>query len=450
MNGDLEVRGEINVSGLDGGQVNTAGAEPVAGAGGTPGPGGGAGGAGGIATSSDVTHPEAGGYPPPLPDANRADVPDFGEFDPPPTSGPGEPFVVFPATAGESVNSSCGSGCVPGHGGGGGYSSSGGNGATGANGSSGVGGLFFGNKFLQNPDNGDPLPVGGTGGAGGGGRFASPGGAMGGSGGGGAGGYVQISVNGPAIFGSTARIVADGGRAFQAPAGGGNGGGGAGGAVLIEGDGLMVFETGTANSSPRISVLGGAANVPPTADFDGVPGVDYAGNGLANAGGSGAPGRILIRSPIGFNEQPATTASPPYIEYPTGAGAPATGVFPNAIVGAFTLGVTQETVAATLPYRVTQELGIVSSNSTFSLPVVRYLPALQPAGTSARVRVEGASESLETPGGPGNFQGLVEDPSVLNGSEYLRLTIFLYSTAFGSVVPTIDQVDIPVGFSVSP
>ncbi len=443
-----EIRGTIDASGEDGGQVNLYASPPLAGEGGLPGAGGGPGGTGGIATGDEVIDGARGGYPPPLPDEHRAEGGDEyrNEPDPPPADLPGGSFVVLPAVGGESLNSGCGAACRPGHGGGGGYALDGSDGATpsDANAASGQGGRAFGSDGLVNPQTGAPLPVGGTGGAGGGASYRS-GVTVPGSGGGGAGGYFQLSVSGTVVFGATARILAAGGRASQAPVAGGSGGGGAGGAILLEGDGTMIFETGSDGSGPFVSALGGVANLAPTADFDPVPGADYSGNG-PGLGGNGAPGRILIRSRIPFNTEPPTTASPIYLEYPLAANAPSSGVFPPPSVGTLAQAGSVFTWATTLPYRVAQEDGSLNRDARFSLADLSVTPLGDPPEVAVRVRFEGAEESLDVPGTPGAFHGLVEDPSHLDGADYLRMTIFFYTPVTGSPVPVLDEIVLPIDF----
>ncbi len=449
VSGRAEVRGTIDVGGDEGGQVNLFAAPPLAGPGGAGGAGGGAGGAGGTATVEDVIHGARGGYPPPLPEEYRAYEASSqpGEPEPPPKDTTSGGFIVVPATGGESVRLGCGTPCRPGHGGGGGYALDGSDGVTPAvtDGVSGTGGRAFGTPGLRNPATGNPLRVGGTGGAGGGGSYKT-GLTVPGSGGGGAGGFFQLSVDGQSIIGPTARILAEGGDAFQAPRGGSNGGAGAGGAILLEGENGMVFETGGDGSGPYISALGGTANLVPTADFDGVPGADYEGNGVLLAG-DGAPGRILIRSRVPFNTEPAASPSPVYLQYPQATNAPAKGIFPLPSLGDFVLAESVLTWATTLPYRVVQEGGVSSAEAKFSHAGVSLRPASQPAGTSVLVRFEGAEESRDAPGTPGEFRGLVQDPSVLDGADYLRMTFFFYAPATGSVVPALDEITIPIDFT---
>ncbi len=433
-----------------GGQVDVTGSVPIQGAGGAGTAGGGAGGAGGFTDGTLVLDGEAGGLPPGLPPEL---IPDPNAGAPPGGDGELLTQAVVVATGGESRAVLCPTtgACYPGHGGGGGYSAAGEDGAAATGGAvtTGTGGEPFGTPYLANPETGAPLTVGGTGGAGGGGNSdgIGDGSITPGTGGGGAGGYLQLSVGGALLIGPTARLLADGGNAYQAPAYGGNGGGGAGGAIKIQCNGLVTFETGPAGTAPIVRAQAGVANQSPTADFDANNIVDYAGNGLHSAGGAGAPGRIRIESLAGFAAIAATNCGTSIILYTQPYNIPLTGVCPVATIGYFEEGGQIRSEARTLPFPVAREGGVQDLSAVLAAPELAFQSSLLPANTRVKVLLEGARESLDVPGTPGEFYGLVSDPSLIGGAEYLRLRFLLFADANGGNVPAIDFVNIPIDFA---
>ena len=432
--GEAIISGGIDVSGFDGGQADFTDLQnPLPGPGGSGGPGGGAGGDGGIDDGTTAEHGGDGAFPPGLPDDLIADPPFGGGGQ----GGPLPPNLTLPARGGETLSITCGAGdsCIPGSGGGGAYAVDGEDGS-GGQGEDGAGGLDFGSDFFLHPITGAPLKIGGGGGGAGGGNSEIPGDPPApmaehspGTGGGGGGGFLQISVEGPLFVAFTAVILSEGGDAFQAAARGGNGAAGAGGGILIQGSGLLIFETGPAGEAPTISVQGGAANLAPT-------NMTYAGNGLSN-GGDGGSGRIRIESPIGINQEPPTNCG----------GNPSSGICPQPTVSAFITAGTILSRAVSLPYPV-----VADGTANFALPssfgpaALTLSPVPQPDGTFLRLLFQGARESLLVPSTAGVFPASVEDPTFLNGSEFIRLQWYLYSSATTGNVPSVDQLEILIDF----
>ncbi|MCI0650299.1 MAG: hypothetical protein L0Z55_00300, partial [Planctomycetes bacterium] len=221
-----------------------------------------------------------------------------------------------------------------------------------------------------------------------------------------------------------------------------------GGSIKIQGGGLMVFETaaGPAPNGPIISALGGAANLTPTADFEPNGIIDYAGNGLTTAGGTGSVGRIRIESSIGFNTLPPTNCGTSIITYTAPNNRPTVGICPPPVVFPFEAGTQLLSTASTLTYNASQAGGVRNSETQFAPPTIGFLPFVQPAGTAVRVLFEGARESLDTPGRPGPFAGMVDDPAALNGAEYIRMHFQMYSSGTSFGVPTLDRVALPISF----
>ena len=57
---------------------------------------------------------------------------------------------------------------------------------------------------------------------------------------------------------------------------------------------------------------------------------------------------------------------------------------------------------------------------------------------------QGAKEDLNNPGQPGEFSIPVEDASLLDGSDYVRMVFYLYGSAITGAQPSIDEVSIPL------
>ena len=69
----------------------------------------------------------------------------------------------------------------------------------------------------------------------------------------------------------------------------------------------------------------------------------------------------------------------------------------------------------------------------------------QPKGTAVSVIFEGAAPSLDFLGTFGEFFGGVEDPSLLQGAEHIRMNWQLYSNpATGAA--SVDEVELPFDF----
>lgn len=433
LGSSAEIRGTIDVSGFDGGEVTfpLPPGGPLPGAGGVPGPGGGAGGTGGIDGGATVADGELGGFPGALPDGLIDLEPPYDGSD-----GTGTPIPIplaTPAVGGGTVSTACdvADPCKAGSGGGGGHGAAGEDAVTvDALGDDGQGGSAFGSFFFRSPLDGADLPVGGGGGAGGGGNANGDGvtSHSPGSGGGGGGGFVRLSVKGALVVGSPARILAEGGDASQSVVRGGNGGAGAGGGVHIQGTGAIAFEsdpdTGT---GPIVSVLGGTANEEP---------LGHVGNGEVT-GGDGAAGRIRIESPVGVS-----------VEEPEDCGPfQATGICPPPTVGPFDTFGTVASRAVSKPYpMLAEEAPVFGSPTVFAQAVVNRAPLPQPPGTVVRVLYSGARESTTTPGTAGEFTTPVADISLLDGSEYLRIHAFLFSNAMSGEVPSVEDIEVDGSF----
>lgn len=415
VTGLADVRGVVDVSGQDGGipvYTNTLTATP--GAGGAGGAGGGSGGAGGTATTTDVGLAGAGGMPPTMP-------PQLIDNGPPIGGGGGGGVtpgtLAVPAQPGEST---VGTGvCNAGAGGGGGYTFLGESGFSLASCPvAGDGGTPFGSTFFLVPDPANPpssilLLVGGGGGAGGGGfsdgvgTVVSPG-----SGGGGAGGFFQISSGGQLKVHPTASIFAVGGDAYRAAQDGGNAGAGAGGAIRLQGQSRVEIDTGS-----EFDVRGGLANqVPAGAGLTYTPNSD-------STGGDGSSGRIRVETPLGFADGTALAINP----------ALTSGLFATA-------GLT-ERIGLTLPYRVSANGVSVVRPVDFDFPIVQYAVPLPAQGAHVIPLFQGAFADPSNIGAPGPFFGLVDDPSLLQGVDFVRGVYLLYASQ--TEQPVIESIELP-------
>ncbi|MFQ5655086.1 MAG: hypothetical protein ACE5GW_10190, partial [Planctomycetota bacterium] len=428
VTGEANIAGTVDVSGEAGGMPDyTDPQAPLPGTGGLAGAGGGSGGDGGSASDTAAVDGGAGSMPPTMPPQLIEGAPPLGGG-----GGGGGPLpedVATPATGGESVQA--GDTCSAGAGGGGGYAVIGEDAATLINpcGTDGAGGSTYGGNFFLvpdplNPPNSIELLVGGAGGAGGGGHFdpstleGAPG-----SGGGGGGGFFGLSVGGGLFITADAAILARGGDAFMGPQGAGNGGAGAGGAVRIQGGGLVVIESGP-TGGPLIDVTGGTPNINPIGMNPG-----YQANGQLSAG-DGGHGRIRIESPLGFT---------------TGGGG--LNVAPDPSFGTFASGSSVLSRGLSLPYTTKADgTAVRGAPSQFQAPQLVFGSAPLPPGTMVTVLFEGAKGSLDIPGTPGNFEGMVDDPSLLDGAEFIRVHWLLYGDATTGAVPSVDQLVLPVSF----
>ena len=416
VSGLTDVRGTIDVSGEAGGIPDylTDPLNPTPGLGGRGGAGGGDGGNGGSATLLDVGLAGAGGMPPTMPPQLISSIPPLGGG-----GGGGAPTPGSPATPAQPGFSLATDGtCAAGAGGGGGYASDG-SGAPPVPGCpiAGDGGTKFGATFflVSDPlDLNEPieLRVGGGAGAGGGGYTDNIAVAAPGAGGGGAGGYLEIASAGQLKIHSTAVLLAVGGDAFQASFKAGNGGSGAGGAIRIRGESRVEIETGAS-----FDLRGGEANTIPGSELA----VGYPANGQL-AGGEGSDGRLRVETPLGFSDGAEVLIDPPFTS----------GPFATAGLG--------ERRAISEPYRVSADGATYTRPAVFGDPVVTMLTPL-PADAHVIPLFEGAFRDPENSAEPGPFFGFTDDLSLLDGVEYIRMQLFLYSSDVST--PVIDKVEIP-------
>ncbi len=419
--GPVDVHGLIDVSGQDGEIPDFADvANPTPALGGIAGAGGGAGGGGGDADTTTVGLASAGGMPPTMPSELIDSGPPIGGGGG--GGGPTPGNLAIPAQPGGSL---IGVGpCASGAGGGGGYGVVGEDGAT-TTGcpEAGIGGSQFGSTFWlvtdpNDPTNSIPTLFGGGGGAGGGAFSNGIDVAAPGTGGGGAAGFVQISAGGQLKVHSTGIVRAVGGRAFRAPIDGGNGGGGAGGAIRIQGQSIVEIQTGS-----QFDVRGGLANQDPAS-----AGLNpsYPVN-LSFAGGDGGSGRIRIETPLGFSDGSTLTTNPQY----------SPGLFATA-------GLTRRR-AVSLPYLVSVDGVSILRPSLFPVPTSPFqfaqFASPLPQDAHAIILFEGAFADPTDNGKPGTYFGLVDDPSFLNGVDYIRGQWFLFSSPISS--PQVESIVLP-------
>ena len=97
-------------------------------------------------------------------------------------------------------------------------------------------------------------------------------------------------------------------------------------------------------------------------------------------------------------------------------------------------------------YWMQQAGGVRSPNARFLDPLITFSPPSLPAGTSVVVLFDGAFESRDIPGTPGEFFGLVEDSSVLNGVEFIRIHFFMFSSTVSLAVPGVSEVQLDIDF----
>ncbi|MFN0060067.1 MAG: hypothetical protein ACKVX7_16540 [Planctomycetota bacterium] len=423
---EATIAGIIDVSGFDGGvaDVLTTPATPTGGLGGVGGPAGGRGGAGGFANSAtDFADGGFGGL-----EILPAELVDLDPpFDAP--GGGGLPIgfaLAIPAIGGESVTTA--TTLHAGKGGGGGYAVVGRAGSSAlASADDGAGGTVYGSLLFVSPLDGSPLQVGGGGGAGGGGNVNPAAGVLyshaPGTGGGGGGGFLQVAVGERLTITAAAQLLARGGNAFRGPANGGNAGAGAGGGIHVQCGGFMLVEVG----GPVVDVRGGDAN---RTDFP--PGTGYVtsaspDSGTTTAAGDGGSGRIRFETPLGFVMAGDLAINPP----------------PS--LGNFRRGDMFESTARSLSYQVLAGGVARRSGALFDAPLIATAAPL-PAGTDILLLLQGGPESEADPGRPADFVPAVDDVTLLNGAEFVRMTWFLYSNSTTFQVPIVDIVTVDFGY----
>ncbi len=434
VTGDAEIAGVIDLGGSAGGQVDfSTPALPVPGSGGAPGAGGGRGGDGGFVDGVLLENGGDGAWPAVFEESLAA-------------QGDGAPAVTQ-ARGGASHDVPCP--CRAGAGGGGGFGASGadGDGAEDAS-PNGAGGSAYGDNLFRDPlAPTEILFAGGAGGGGGGGSAGSPEPAIGntpGTAGGGGGGFLLVAVGGDLRLGASALIRADGGDAYRAPVTGGSGGAGSGGGVYLQTAGVLDIGSDAKGNVPRITALGGIANLMPDIDANDTGTVDYSGD-LFSAGGDGAVGRIRIESLRGIvvvEEEIPDCGDAIFPFDPEDASEiPMRGICPAASIGEFETADTHLASARSFPYP------ILFDRNVWALPVMAGVPEVVadlPAGTFVRVLYEGAAESTDLPGTPGPFTGLVADPSLLVDPAFIRFNFFLYSHPASGASPTVDSLRLPL------
>ncbi len=167
-------------------------------------------------------------------------------------------------------------------------------------------------------------------------------------------------------------------------------------------------------------------------------------------------GAQFSRNPVGTgaflfeewieNKSLTMVRNPNYYEetYPDEDDLPTSGMHPAPSLGAFVEASTVRAEVITLPYDVTREGGVKDGGGRFGVPEITLDPLVLPNGTFVRILYSSAEESIDEPGQPGEFSGPVSDVSELDGSEFLKIHIFLYSTS--ASFPGVDEIEIPVGF----
>ncbi len=371
----------IDVSGFDGGLPDVSDATtPLGGIGGTGGPGAGDGGNGGQFLTTGVSNGA---------DASLDFLPaDYvagtlsGPLPLPPLEGAERGITIIDASSTDSA----------GGGGGGGHGVAG---SSGIGALSGQGGDNYGSIFFTNPLTGGPFPFGGSGGAGGGGSANTSGlyDHSPGTAGAGGGGYFELSVVGALTVTPNAIIHARGGDAFRAPLFGGNGGAGSGGGVLARCD-------GTVNFLGLVDARGGMANVSPT-------GAPYTVSGVVN-GGNGGGGRIRIESTVGFAAPGVATVS--------------------ATIGEFREATQFRTRARSKPRAITNRDGVHWDMIAIHDVLSDYAFLGSPSpGSTLEFQFEGAPESLDRPGSPGEFTGPFTSLDQLGDAAFLRVIYNIYS-----------------------
>lgn len=423
VDGPVDVRGTIDVSGQPGGipDYTTNPGTPTPGLGGAAGAGGGDGGTGADADLVMAALAEPGGMPPTMPAGLIDQGPPIGGGG----GGGGGPLpgsLAVPASISLSVvDGSPAPGCLPSGSGGGGYATSGGSGSSQVGCyESGQGGTTYGSTFFlvqdpANPPNAIELLVGGGGGAGGASftdGVSTPGV---GAGGGGGGGMIQIAAGGQLKVWPTARFFALGGDAYAGPTATGNPGAGAGGAIRILGQSRVEIDTGSV-----FDVRGGIANVDPVAAGLN-PGYAVSADPASN-GGNGGSGRIRIATPLGFSDGSDLAIDPAF------SG------------GQFATAGLNESVGISLGYPVSADGVTRIRPVTFQTPITEFLNPV-PADAHVITLFQGAYADPANSARPGEWFGLTDDPVILEEVDYIRLQIFLYSSVTGA--PEVDSIELP-------
>ena len=310
----------------------------------------------------------------------------------------------------------------------------------------GRGGLAFGFRDFRYQNG--ILGFGGQGGGGGGasanvslaystgsiaGRYAFKGAAefAPGTGGGGGGGFLYIAAANLQLR-SGARLIARGGDAHQSIDLGGNGGPGSGGNIF-----LRVVNNLTIDPSTTIDVSAGLANRLPPTNPNGLP--IYEGNirpqlndppaleGIHFGGIGGEASNGMIR-----------------FESSSDSGIAALGHNPNISAGPFLLDVVQSTGVSRV-FRMGLGGGNVATSPALrpGAAQVVFNVLQQPPGTSAVVLWEGASESRDVHGRPGELEQLVQDPRQLRNSEYVRFRVYFLSNFEGQRTRSIQEIRLP-------
>ncbi len=287
---------------------------------------------------------------------------------------------------------------TPTPGGGGGHAEPGGSG------SGGLGGIGYGDASLS-------VLQGGSGGGGGGAynyTYYSSGldsYDRGGSGGGGGGGAVRIAAAGTLAISGAIHVDGGAGGNGRGSYDGAAGGGGSGGAILLQ------SRTGIVPSgSELLSARGGAGGKP------------YWG-ATFSTGGSGASGRIRLEDPSG-NLAPigAGWAAPSYTLAPLSSYALARSTWLRGAVQ-----------------------GVPATDPEYGPATVTV--ANTPSGAVYRLEWQGCQPSSLDPAQPDASSATVwtDDPTELNGCEFVRFRIHFWSSSAGAHV-RIDDVQVPFAF----
>ncbi len=143
---------------------------------------------------------------------------------------------------------------------------------------------------------------------------------------------------------------------------------------------------------------------------------------MSFAGGDGGSGRIRIETPLGFSDATGVVVDPPFT------------------AGSFATAGLTESRAVTLPYPVSVDGVTFLRPAMFGAPFVDFASPLPP-DAHLIVLFEGACADPTDSGKPGTFFGLVDDPSFLNGVDFIRGQYFLYSSATRS--PEVESIVLP-------
>lgn len=451
-----EIFGTIDVSGEDGGLLRFSSStlgqrnRPEAGLGGGAGPAGGAGGNGGMPLflNDDVTDKSLANVDsvPGLPGELSPVVPEAFDRTENLVGGAGSQAalgfleVTRSAGGGARLDPDCGTDCTDTAGGGGG----GGNLEFGVDGQvvgggdlAGVGGSHVGVDSLR--FNGGLFLTGGSGGAGGGPSsnvsqayknrqtgsaiFRGEADYAPGTGGGGGGGVLHLAVRGSLTVHAGAKILANGGDAYQSIDLGGNGGGGAGGTILIQAVNALKIEPGS-----RIEARGGRANLAPPRELgSNLPlheGNFRNGTATGGLGGAGAAGRIRIEA-----SESSTLLDP-------------SGVINESIYGGVVAPFAEPSVGVSRPYRM--GIGPGLALLTHELEVVSQLVNVGefgvPEGTRVNLLWQRAPQDLDNYATVGPFEQLRPSIEDLNDGEYVRFQAHFESNNIIRLAPQVRRI----------